>query len=144
MPTLRSVLTSALAVGALAVAAPTAGADVEFGFFARSPQGGVAFRVHNDGTRVYTYGFHFVTRCGTTWVPGHLVWGQSVPEFRYVSPDGHLKIYAYVDTSPRGNVDGFVRDRRSNGCFSGKLPFHGKQVGPVTGSFDSRATAARD
>jgi hypothetical protein len=102
-----------------------AGADAKYHRpqIGHTSQGGVAFRIHVKGEKVWTTDFHFVTRCGTVRIPGRLYWGTSHPDFGYRSKDGRVRMYTLVGVGPHGGGSGWVSDRRANGCRSGKLTF---------------------
>jgi hypothetical protein len=108
-----------LAAGALLAPAASASSWTVTG---HSKQGKLAFRVHNDSVHVWTTDFHVVTRCGTRIVARRLDWGPS-SEFRFSSKDRRFSMYTYVFTGPSGGGYGWVRDRRANGCDSGKVRF---------------------
>ena len=115
----RALLPTLLATALLT---PAAGAS-SWVVTGHSAQGGVAFRIHNDGDRVWTTDFHFVTRCGTRIVARRLYWAETRSQFRFRSPHGRVAFYSYVFTGPDGGGYGWVRDRRANGCDSGRLKF---------------------
>ena len=120
---LRRPLLAALALAAFVVVPGAEAREQSWQVVGSSAQGGVAFVAHNDGHRVWSTDFHFVTRCGTTHIPGRLVWGESESSFSYRSRDGRVRMYTYVFTGPRGGGYGWVSDRRDNGCRSGKVKF---------------------
>src|SRR3954469_8926997 len=113
MPFPRSVLLAAVAAALLAPAVAGGAYDPPEGV-GHTAQGGVVFQIHY-GDNVYSYDFHFVTKCGTVRIPGKLYWGESESRFSYRSSDGRVAMYTYNFTGPDGGGYGWVSDRRANG-----------------------------
>src|SRR5690349_13201035 len=118
---------ASLSLLVLALLPAAAGARADWLVTGRSDAGAagsVAFRVNNEGDWIYSYRFHFVTRCGTVAIPGRLPWSHSSSSFRYASRDGRVRMYTYAFTGPDGGGYGWVSDTRANGCRSGRVSFH--------------------
>jgi len=102
------------------VLAPAASASDPFvHYYGSSAQGNVVFHANARANPVYIGGFHFVTRCGTSWVPGHMDTGAGA-RFHYRSPHSHLVVSGQLEVNGPGDAAGIVIVHRG-ACRSGAI-----------------------
>lgn len=106
-------------LGAALLVPPAGASDPFVRYYGGSPQGHVVFHANARADPVYIGGFHFVTRCGTSWVPAKLRTGAGA-RFGYGSPGGHLVVTGELEVHGPGDAAGTVSVWRG-ACRSGVL-----------------------